>query len=358
MAEQAQQLRGEFSKAYGETALDFNEMSLLIRKGNADISTSELRKLFNAIPKNANGKIEFGDLVDYIFQDIVPAGPSGGNAQKYSKRVWDPVRDVLSKVYGPDSSSTAINLLMEVVKEHDKLCGEAGISQEGGDAVGTNDATLITYANTFEDHKGGEMPIRCLSQFMQRYNVASTMKCIHMLPMFPWDTDRGFSVKDFYKVDPRYGDWQDVEDLGTEKNGSPTVMFDYVCNHVSVENPWAQGSLIQRHIPEGHPFHKEVQMYKDFLTMYADEDGPAEDQKPSDEVLSKLTRPRANPPLTRYFVCESRDGQSAHAFVGTPEVDMPAGWGRVLGKGYVWTTFSRGQNKVTGIEETDRKSVV
>jgi len=265
---------------------------------------------------------------------------------------WEDVCDVVAKVFGGDSVGSAMDLLKDVVREHADICKTEGLKTDfTGEAVSSNEATLITYANTFCDSSGQHMPIGALSQFLQKYRASDTMKCIHMLPMFPWDTDRGFSVKDYYAIDERYGTWDDVSDLSTEKNGSPTIMFDYVCNHASILNPWVQGGLLQRHLSKEHPTYASVQKYREFVTAYADEDGPAEQQKPTDEMLSKLTRPRAFPALTPYFVAESRDGKTVTACLGTPSADGPADMVKVLGTGYVWTTFSRGVDK-EGVQQT------
>jgi len=58
----------------------------------------------------------------------------------------------------------------------------------------------------------------------------------------------------------------------------------------------------------------------------------------------KLSRPRAHPPLTHYFVIEDKNTKECRAILGTPDADAPPDCGRVLGSGWVWTTFSRGRN--------------
>jgi len=60
--------------------------------------------------------------------------------------------------------------------------------------------------------------------------------------------------------------------------------------------------------------------------------------------LLKLTRPRAHPPLTPYFIAEDAEGK-AFAVLGSPQADAAPSSSKVLGRGYVWTTFSRGKNK-------------
>eukprot|EP00747_Dinoflagellata_sp_TGD_P064105 gnl/TRDRNA2_/TRDRNA2_153737_c0_seq5.p1 gnl/TRDRNA2_/TRDRNA2_153737_c0~~gnl/TRDRNA2_/TRDRNA2_153737_c0_seq5.p1 ORF type:complete len:940 (-),score=215.18 gnl/TRDRNA2_/TRDRNA2_153737_c0_seq5:658-3477(-) len=266
-----------------------------------------------------------------------------------SDRAWAQVAYVVSKIYGGTAKNQAVEMMKSAVEEHLKICRTEGLPTGGDDAITTNDTTLITYANTFIDSTNAKMPLKCLTDFVKKYKTTDAMKCIHMLPMFPWDTDRGFSVMDYYKVDPRYGDWSDVEALGAKDCGSPAIMFDYVCNHASVDNPWVQNGLIQRHIPKGHPQYEEMQKFADFVTAFAEDDGPAEEQRPPEEVLAKLTRPRANPVLSQYFVMDNGSTCSAH--LGTPDVDGPGGNGKVIGTGYVWTTFSRAKRK-DGKEDT------
>ena len=50
-----------------------------------------------------------------------------------------------------------------------------------------------------------------------------------MLPFFPSTGDRGFAPTDYTKVDPKFGDWSDVEKLGQEYY----LMFDFMINHIS-----------------------------------------------------------------------------------------------------------------------------
>lgn len=52
---------------------------------------------------------------------------------------------------------------------------------------------------------------------------------IHLLPFFPSTGDRGFAPTDYTTVDPKFGDWSDVEKLGEEYY----LMFDFMINHIS-----------------------------------------------------------------------------------------------------------------------------
>jgi len=247
-----------------------------------------------------------------------------------------------------------VESLQDVILEHEAACRQLGIPTGGGAKLGPRDVCLITYANTFSDPKGGshaKKPLRCLGEFLSRYDVSSTHQVMHLLPMFPWDTDRGFSIKDYWMVEPSYGDWGDIQWLAGKDCGSPQLMFDFVCNHASVGNALVQKALIQRHVTEGHPMYETVQPFKGFVIAYCDDDGPEENRRPSDELLSKLMRPRPNPVLTEYFVTEDSETFECRAILGTPQIDAPPSANKIIGKGYVWTTFSRGKNK-HGEEQT------
>ena len=201
--------------------------------------------------------------------------------------------------------------------------------------------------------KTGTTPLQHLRQFLssRTINVGGTerkpgevFKLLHVLPFYPWDTDRGFSVKDYRKVDERNGTWDDLEDFVKDDIG---LMFDFVANHASVENPLIQASLIQRHIQAGMPQYGEVQAYRDFVIAYA------KGKQPSKENLLKLARPRPNPVLTPYYVVHDTETNLCKARLGAPEVDgLAEGREKVLGDGVVWTTFSRGKDAESGREET------
>jgi len=115
-------------------------------------------------------------------------------------------------------------------------------------------------------------------------------------------------------------------------------MFDFVANHASIDNPIVQGALISRHLPENDERYRNFSKYKDFVITYSD------NNKPSNKQLKELARPRPNPVLTRYTVYEDLSGK---LFAELGNIRK----GRFLGKGYVWTTFSRSK-RADGTEDT------
>ena len=91
---------------------------------------------------------------------------------------------------------------------------------------------LITYANSITS-KDNISPLSSLEKFV-------TSKCqqfidtVHVLPFFPSSSDDGFAVMDYYNVDEKFGDWEDI--INISKNFR--VMADVVINHGSSEGVW------------------------------------------------------------------------------------------------------------------------
>lgn len=134
---------------------------------------------------------------------------------------------------------------------------------------------LITYADTL---RGEASPLSVLTDFLIKY-CGSAFNTIHILPFFPYSSDDGFSVIDYKKIDPQYGNWEDVEELSKYYH----LMFDAVINHISQKSDWFQGFLNSK------------TDYEDFFIELESEEG-----------ISQVTRPRATPLLTSF---ETKNGK-------------------------------------------------
>ncbi len=160
-----------------------------------------------------------------------------------------------------------------------------------GDRFTEKDMILITYGDLVQnDH---EPPMKTLTRLIEEN--AEAINTIHVLPFFPYSSDRGFSVIDFETVDPRLGTWEDFENLDDRYH----LMFDGVFNHVSSKSRWFQEFL------DGNPLFQDV-----FISYRSKEEL-------TPEQLSRITRPRTSDILTRFQT--------------------------VNGPAYVWTTFSPDQ---------------
>jgi sucrose phosphorylase len=174
------------------------------------------------------------------------------------------IQHILNDIYGAKAGKLAFEKIAALIERFPvkKNPGEGYFSEK--------DVFLITYGDSL--NKKGELPLKTLYEFAVSHfkNIFST---IHILPFFPYSSDDGFSVIDFFAVNPELGDWKDIRRLGDEFQ----LMFDLVLNHVSAQSLWFQDYL------------KEKTTYKEF----AIEVDPSID-------LSMVTRPRSLPLLTRF----------------------------------------------------------
>ena len=134
---------------------------------------------------------------------------------------------------------------------------------------------LITYGDLLLSPEVA--PLRALSQFLT-VMLRGAINTVHILPFFPYSSDRGFSVIDFEQVDPSLGTWEDIEEISMEFR----LMFDGVFNHVSPESRWFQEFLA------GNP------EYQDFFIRFSTKEAISEDH------LQLILRPRASDLLTPF----------------------------------------------------------
>jgi glucosylglycerate phosphorylase len=154
------------------------------------------------------------------------------------------------------------------------------------------DMVLITYGDMVKGP--GQTPLSTLFHFINTYHRGA-INTLHILPFFPYSSDRGFSVVDFRLVDPKLGTWADIR----EKKQRYDLMFDAVLNHVSSR------SEVFREFLDGNPRHL------DFFIAYDSPDDLTPDQR------RKIFRPRTSDILTRFDT--------------------------IRGPKWVWTTFSEDQ---------------
>lgn len=153
--------------------------------------------------------------------------------------------------------------------------------------ISENDVFLITYGDSLLEE--GKQPLEVLNDFLQKY-LKGLIPNVHILPFYPYSSDDGFSVIDYYEVNQELGDWEHIQALSENVN----LMFDGVINHISSQSEWFQKYLLG----------------EDFFSNFFIEMDPSVD-------LSQVTRPRALPLLSPY---ETQKGEK-----------------------YIWTTFSRDQ---------------
>jgi sucrose phosphorylase len=196
--------------------------------------------------------------------------------------------ETVAKAYMPE-----LERIIEVYyayKPQDMIEKENGLNPE--ERFTEKDIILITYGDLLrgEEHS----PIATLSKFCDAY-LEGTIDTVHILPFFPYSSDRGFSIIDFETVDPNLGTWDDIAELQNHYQ----LMFDGVINHISSKSRWFQEFL------NGNPY------YWDFFIHFSSPSDLTQEQR------SLIFRPRTSDILTKYKT--------------------------INGTRHVWTTFSADQ---------------
>lgn len=201
----------------------------------------------------------------------------------------------LTFLYGRERAKQWLPELVRILKvHHAHKTPELSKREEalrGAEVFSQADMIIITYGDMIE--MDGELPLRALTRIARR--ALKAPNTLHILPFFPYSSDRGFAVTDFERVDPRLGDWSDIRTLA----GSYKLMFDGVLNHVSSHSRLFQDFLDGRSEAEH------------FFIDYDSPDALTPDQR------SKIFRPRTSDILTPFDT--------------------------INGKRYLWTTFSDDQ---------------
>ncbi len=194
----------------------------------------------------------------------------------------DRIKNLLNRIYGEKTGPSAFQKIMPLIENFSSVKDKEkyDFSQE--------DVVLITYGDTLK--KNAEPPLKTFHDFAKKH-LKNVISIIHFLPFFPYSSDDGFAITDFFKVNRELGSWDDIKAI--EKDFS--LMFDYVLNHVSAKSRWFEDYLEEKKGCEN-------------LAIEVD----------PDTDLSGVVRPRAVPLLTEF---EKVSGQKVH----------------------LWTTFSADQ---------------
>jgi sucrose phosphorylase len=99
------------------------------------------------------------------------------------------------------------------------------------------DTILITYGDLITSET--RAPLRTLADFTQAF-FHGLVTTLHILPFYPYSSDRGFSVTAYEDVDPRLGTWEEIAKISRRFK----LMFDGVFNHVSSRSRKFQRFLI------------------------------------------------------------------------------------------------------------------
>jgi sucrose phosphorylase len=192
------------------------------------------------------------------------------------------VKQLLAVIYGEKTGQAALERIQPIIEKF------ADQKRKKKEFFSQEDVVLITYGDSLK--KDGLAPIEALHEFANQY-LKGAISTVHFLPFFPYSSDDGFSVMDFFEINPQLGSWENVNDIGSDFR----LMLDYVVNHFSSKSRWFDNYLADK------------KGFEDF----AIEVDPSID-------LSMVTRPRSLPLLSEY---KKENGRRVH----------------------LWTTFSADQ---------------
>jgi len=118
---------------------------------------------------------------------------------------------------------------------------------------------MALYCNRFADDLKG---LRTKLPYLQELGI----NMLHIMPMLdcpPDHSDGGYAVRDFCKIDPRFGTTKDVELLASSlKKRDMLLVLDVVVNHTSNEHEWAQRA------------RKGEKKYQDYFYVFDDRETP------------------------------------------------------------------------------------
>ncbi|HEV8268228.1 MAG TPA: alpha-amylase family glycosyl hydrolase, partial [Thermoanaerobaculia bacterium] len=206
------------------------------------------------------------------------------------------IRTRLAFLYGPENEEAVYREVERVIRVHDAhstpQIREKEAAFDRRRRFSQRDAILITYGDLLVSD--ARAPLRALAHFTQSF-FHGLVTTLHILPFFPYSSDRGFSVITYEEVDPRLGSWEEIGKISKRFK----LMFDGVFNHVSARSRKFQRFLIGD--PEA----------KDWFRVFSSRG------EIDDEDRRLILRPRTTELLTEFAT--------------------------VNGPKYVWTTFSADQ---------------
>lgn len=185
----------------------------------------------------------------------------------YDEHMGEKLREHLAAIYDDVIAQEYTDVLHAKIKDSRMRRAATDVHFK---RLGARDAILITYADQVADP--GQAPLATLAEFLSA-RISPWMSAVHLLPFYPSSSDDGFSVMNYYEVDPAFGDWSDIECV--RKNFD--LMFDAVFNHASVQGEWFRRFLAREDTWEDA-----------FFTV----DGSPD--------LSAVVRPRTHPVLTAF----------------------------------------------------------
>lgn len=188
------------------------------------------------------------------------------SSKRIPKRLREGLAHLLQSIYPDHDNDALVDAALGAFWPDDEGPRPRGLPP-GNTLWSEKDSYIITYGNSFVN--GEHKPLDLLYDFLDT-RLRDVATGVHILPYFPYTSDDGFAVTDYYAVDGMLGAWEDIGRIA----GQFRLMSDLVINHCSSQ------SL----------------MFNEYRLGHAPYDRFFFEASPDDD-LSMVVRPRAHPLL-------------------------------------------------------------
>lgn len=178
------------------------------------------KRVVSAVPDIYSQLLE---AVEEDMEDFKPKTQLVAKGSKLRRAIHQHVAEIYPAEASSEITDNIINLAGFGRKETQLMRGQNKWTE--------SDTILITYGDSLK--KNGEAPLRTLNRFAGKH-LSQTISTVHVLPFSPYSSDDGFSVINYYKVNPDLGKWEDFESLHPKFE----TMADLVINHCSAQSEW------------------------------------------------------------------------------------------------------------------------
>lgn len=174
------------------------------------------------------------------------------------------IEEKLKLIYGNLYEDYYLDMMMKVYEKYNYL------KNVKIKPLDQSSVYLITYGDSF--YEKDKYTLETLNSFCNKY-LSDIISDIHILPMFEYTSDDGFSVVDYKKIDTRLGSFDSLNKMSEKYR----LMYDFVVNHISKSSDWFRGYL------------NNEEKYKDFFIEYD-----------SNFDYSNVVRPRTSDLISTY----------------------------------------------------------
>lgn len=179
------------------------------------------------------------------------------------QRIYQHLLSIYGDLHTPDTLTRLTSDCLETMQ----LAADSPLAAAHENKWDASDIAMITYADSIVSPAAA--PLQSLKTFADK-RLRPYINTLHVLPFFPYSSDDGFAVKDFYAVRDDLGTWQHIQAIADDYR----LMADLVLNHGSTQSRWFAN--FQRGDGDGHDF---------FFTA------------PPDTPVAEVVRPRTSPLL-------------------------------------------------------------